>query len=78
MKNKNNVTVKQLVTAMLEAQVKEGNSTYRYAHVTGALEAILQEALELDRVPKSRRYRSIQEAVNSYYNVVNGECPAGV
>jgi len=78
MKNKNNITVKQLVTAMLEAQEREGNSTYKYAHVTGALQSILQEALELDLVPKSRRYRSIQEAVNSYYDVVQGACPVGV
>ena len=78
MKNKNTITAKQLIDAMLEAQVKEGNSTYRYAHVTGALQSLLQEALELDRIPKSRRYRSIQDAVNNCYEVVNGACPAGI
>jgi len=78
MKNKNNVTAKQLVDAILSQQEHLGNKAYAYPYVTGVLQSLLEEVIQIDNTPKKLRYRSIQEAVNSFYETANGEVPAGL
>jgi hypothetical protein len=78
MKNKNNVTAKQLVDAILSQQEYLGNKDYAYSYATGVLQALLDEVIQIDRTPKKFRYRTIQEAVNSFYETANEGVPAGV
>ena len=78
MKNKNNVTAKQLVDAILAQQENEGNKAYAYPYVTGVLQSLQSEIIDIDKTPKKFRYRTIQEAVNSFYETANGAVPAGV
>ena len=64
MKNKNNITANELADLVLKHQQDLGN-TSAYAYLSGTLIALLQEALNLDEVPKKLRWRNIQDVVNS-------------
>ena len=78
MKNKNNVTVNQLVDAIIAQQEAEGNRQFAYPYALGVIQSLLSEAVQIDNTPKNRRYRSVQDAINSYYEVANGAAPIGL
>ena len=69
MKNKNNVTVTELVDLICELQEKKGNGSYKHSYALGTIQAILDHEVK----GYSKGFRSLQETINDCYNNVKVE-----
>ena len=70
MKNKNTVTVKELVDLIIEIQTKKDNKTYAYAYALGAIQSIL------DWEVRGLTYGTLQETINNQYTSYEAELKA--
>jgi hypothetical protein len=69
MKNKNNVTVTELVNTIMEVQRKKNNNEFAYAYALGTLQAIVDWEL--------KGYSDgLQNAINRSYEVIKVELDA--
>ena len=69
MKNKNNVTVTELVNLICELQEKKGNGDYKHSYALGTIQAILDHEVK----GYNKGFRSLQETINGAYNNVKVE-----
>jgi ribosomal protein L6P/L9E len=68
MKNKNNVTVTELVNAIVKLQEKKGNRDSAHSYALGTIQAILDWEVK----GYNKGFKSLQEVIDdSYSNVMN-------
>ena len=72
MKNKNNVTVTELVDLICELQVRKGNGDWKHSYALGTVQAILDWEVR----GYNKGFRSLQETINGAYDSVKKEMEA--
>jgi len=69
MKNKNNVTVTELVNKLIEVQRAKNNRDHAHAYALGCVQAILDWEVK----GFNKGFRTLQEAINSSYESAQKE-----